>query len=172
MANTMTLIASYAATGSVSFIDFSSIPSTYTDLCLKVSARSSSGGGVGSDGLKLEINNSTANFSNINLYGVSTSVGTGAGSSNYIGVIIPTSPATANTFGSAELYFPNYSGSTNKSFSSDGVTENNSASANELDLNANLWSQTAAINQLTLKTLSGSSFVQYTSAYLYGIVKS
>ena len=172
MPNTFTLIASYAATGSVSFIDFSSIPSTYTDLCLKVSVRSSSGGGVGSEGIKLEINNSTSNFSNWQLYGTATSVGNGGGSSNYTGVIIPSSTATANTFSSAELYFTNYSESTNKSFSSDGVTENNSATSYEVDLNSNLWSQTAAINQLTLKTLSGSSFVQYSTAYLYGIVKS
>jgi hypothetical protein len=34
MANTYTLINSYAATGSVANIDFTSIPSTYTDLLI------------------------------------------------------------------------------------------------------------------------------------------
>ena len=41
MPNTFTLIASSTVgAGGASSIDFTSIPSTYTDLCLKVSARS------------------------------------------------------------------------------------------------------------------------------------
>jgi hypothetical protein len=40
MANTYTLIASSTVSaGGVSSIDFTSIPSTYTDLCLKLSIR-------------------------------------------------------------------------------------------------------------------------------------
>jgi len=173
MPNTMILIASSTVgSGGASFIDFSSIPNTYTDLCLKVSARSNSGGAVGSDGIKLEVNNSTTNFSRRLLLAYGTTTATGSGTDNYSGAALISSPGTTSTFGSTEFYFPNYTSSTNKSFSIDSVMANNSTTANEINLVANLWSQTDAINQLTLKTVSGSTFAQYTTAYLYGIVKS
>ena len=46
MANTFELISSYTASGSVASIGFSSIPSTYTDLCIKLSLRSSNTAGT------------------------------------------------------------------------------------------------------------------------------
>ena len=41
MANTYTAIETYTATSSVATIDFTSIPATYTDLLVYISARSS-----------------------------------------------------------------------------------------------------------------------------------
>ena len=78
---------------------------------------------------------------------------------------------TANTFDNFEIYIPNYAGSTNKSFSVDGVAEDNSSSNNELDLVAGLWSSTSAINAVGL-TINGQTIAQYSTAYLYGIKNS
>jgi hypothetical protein len=72
---------------------------------------------------------------------------------------------TASSFSSGEIYIPNYAGSTNKSYSIDSVTEQNATGA-LAELIAGLWSQTAAITQITL---SSSNFQQYSTAYLYGV---
>ena len=79
--------------------------------------------------------------------------------------------STANTFANGEFYIPNYAGSTNKSVSADGVTENN-ATAARATLTAGLWSNTAAINQITLLPIAGGTFAQYSTATLYGISNS
>jgi len=76
--------------------------------------------------------------------------------------------ATANTFSNNELYIPNYAGSTNKSVSFDSVQENNGTTANAV-LFAGLWSNTAAINRVTLASSGSNKFVQHSTAYLYGV---
>jgi hypothetical protein len=170
MANTFELIASYTASGSVASIDFTSIPSTYTDLCLKFSIRTSRTGSV-EDAIRIQFNGSggTAYTSRM-IYGS----GSGAGSTNYtssaytVSFSTSTADSTANTFGNGEMYIPNYAGSTNKSTSTDLVSENN-ATAATAGLNAGLWSNTAAINQITITSNSSSNLVQYSTAYLYGV---
>jgi len=79
--------------------------------------------------------------------------------------------ATASTFGNQEVYFPNYAGATNKSYSADSAGENNATTA-YLTLSAGLWSQTSAITSLEFYDRGVGNFVQYSSAYLYGIIKS
>lgn len=153
--------------GGAASIDFSSIPSTYTDLCLKLSARESSSGGIGQV-VYIAFNGSTASFSNKYLQGNGSSAS--SGSVARFAALDTDSSASANTFGNAEIYIPNYAGTTNKSFSGDAVSETNATSAPS-ELLANLWSNTAAINQITL-TPSGGTFVQYSTATLYGISKS
>ena len=77
--------------------------------------------------------------------------------------------ATANTFGNMEIYIPNYAGSSNKSVSVNQVGEDNAATA-YATLLAGLWSNTAAITSIKLTPFSGgASFVQYSTAYLYGV---
>jgi len=168
MPTTFTKIASVSVgvLGAAS-IDFSSIPSTYTDLVLKISARTTRVDF--SDAISLSINGSSANQTSRYLEGGGTAAGSGSLSSFRTQASAATS--TSNTFGNSEFYIPNYAGSNNKSASSDGVSENNATSASAW-LVANLWSQTAAINQLTITDLNSATFVQYTTATLYGIKNS
>ena len=174
MPNTFTLIASSTVgAGGAASIDFTSIPSTYTDLVLYVSARSARTTG-GTDGMRVEINGSTANFTYRSIDGDGANANSYSGTTGIIAGLPQNGGSTgwtANTFASTYVYFPNYAGSSNKSFSIDTTTENN-ATTSYLDLQASLWSQTTAINQLTLKSTNAANFVQYSSAYLYGIVKS
>ena len=79
--------------------------------------------------------------------------------------------STANTFGNAELYIPNYAGSNYKSVSIDTVTENNATSA-YAEIEAALWANTAAISSITCTLAFGTLFMQYSTATLYGISKS
>ena len=174
MANTFELIASSTVgSGGAASIDFTSIPSTYTDLCVKFSIRTTRTGST-EDAVRIQFNGSggTAYTSRI-LYGS----GSGAGSTSYtsaaqtVSFSADSADATASTFGNGEMYIPNYAGSNNKSTSSDLVSENN-ATAATAGLNAGLWASSAAINQVTLTANSGSTIVQYSTAYLYGIRNS
>lgn len=166
MATTYTLVDSYEATGSVSSIDFTSIPADWTDLVLKVSARVANSTDFGS--LLLALNSSGTGFTNRQI------VGTGSAAVSNTGTTavgpVPGTLITASTFNSVEIYLPNYAGSTNKSYSYDAVLENNATAARTI-LGAGLWSNTAAITSISLTTDSGN-FVQYSSAYLYGISNS
>lgn len=168
MANTYVKIATATVgAGGASSIDFTSIPQTYTDLVLKISAR----GDNGIWGMLLSINGSAASFTNKYLEGTGAAA-TSSSLAQFIGEENATS-ATASTFGNSEVYLPNYTGSTNKSFSSDSVSENNATTA-YTNLTANLWSNTAAITSLSLSIYNTSArkYSQYSTATLYGISKS
>lgn len=169
MPNTFTLIASYTATGSVSSIDFTSIPGTYTDLVLKLSTRQSRSEVASNIGI--QFNSSSSNLSSRYLIGTGSAATSTAFGSTILFGNSTAATATASTFANSEVYIPNYAGSTNKSVSADSVTENNASNANAI-LSAGLWSDTAAITSISIVSLSSDNFVQYSTAYLYGIVKS
>jgi hypothetical protein len=166
MANTFELIASSTVGASpVTTITFSSIPSTYTDLCLKLSVRSNS---ASFREVWINPNGSSANGTSRILQGSgSAAVSYTATRFQAFGATNPTG-STASTFSSIDVYIPNYAGSTNKSLSADGVEENNATNA-YAELSASLWSNTAAITSLDIVLSSGDSFVQYSTAYLYGV---
>jgi hypothetical protein len=167
MANTFELIASSTVgSGGASSISFSSIASTWTDLVLKLSGRVNNGGNEAN--VSISINSSTSNFSQKGLYGDGSAAGSFSRTDNLNIVLVVASGATASTFGNAELYLPNYAGSTNKSFSVDDVSENNATTA-YAQMHAGLWSNTAAITSIALTPQGGGSFVQYSTAYLYGV---
>jgi hypothetical protein len=168
MANTFTLIASSTVgSGGAASISFSSIPSTFTDLVLVYSGRTTTAGN--DDEALISFNGSSTGFSQRNLYGNGSAAGSGTTPNQFAGSVNATG-STANTFANIQIYIPNYAGSTNKSYSIDSVAENN-ATAIVMRLAAGLWSNTAAINQVTFTPTSGN-FAQYSSIYLYGISKS
>jgi hypothetical protein len=142
------------------------IPQTYTDLKVVVSSRSARGGGQVSDGIAIQFNGSTSNLSMRYLDGN----GSTASSSTDTAIWTRTSAsgATASTFGNAEFYIPNYTSSSFKSVSVDGVSENNATSAFTM-LSAGLWSNTAAITSIRLISINSENLVEGTTAYLYGI---
>ena len=170
MATTFTKIADVTVgSGGASSIDFSSIPATYTDLCVKVSARTSRTS-TATDWVKISFNGSTSNLSMKLVYGEGSSVGSYGDTAIYGG--ISSNAATSSTFGNTDIYIPNYAGSNNKSVSMDSVGETNAGTGNYLSLTAGLWSSSSAINQVTLTPYTGPNFLQYTTATLYGISNS
>jgi hypothetical protein len=154
-------------TGTQATIEFTSIPSTYTDLVLVCSLRSNRN--LTDDGVLLTFNNLTTNRTFRDLYGLGS--GTPASSNSTVMRLAscPAATSTASTFGNTMLYIPNYAGNTNKSSSVDGVMENN-ATFSVQTIIANLWSSTAAISSIQIIAEIGS-FVQYSSATLWGITK-
>ena len=166
----MELIASYEATGTVSSIDFTSIPSTYTDLVLKLSLRPNAGG---TNNITIQFNSSTGTYTVKRLVGDGSSAASdSSGVANYLSAGYGgSSTATANTFGNAEIYIPNYAGSNAKSISSDSVNETD-GSGTYMSLRAGLWDGTGAITSIVMNGDGTNSWVQYSSAYLYGIKNS
>jgi hypothetical protein len=152
--------------GGAASIDFTSIPSTYTDLVLVLSGRTNRS--ANGDDISISFNGSTSNFSSKFLYGNGASAA--SFSSTGLAGIIGAGSDTANTFGNMQVYIPNYAGSTNKSYSIDSVNENNATTAFASFL-AGLWSNTAAITQITFTSNNAANFVQYSTASLYGIKK-
>lgn len=180
MASSMTFIASSIASGgSVANFDFTSIPSTYTDLYMVASLRIT---GVGESSPpiargSLVINDTTTGGK----YGVTMMYGLGSGTpgvaSGY-GANIPfysgaavSSTGTASVFSNVSYYIANYTSNKSKSIQIDDVTENNGTAVTN-DFCSTIWSDTSIINRLTLKDYGASNFAQYSSVYLYGIKNS
>ena len=154
-----------ASAGTASSIAFSSIPQTYTDLKLVLSGRST----IVDNAVSGAFNGSTSNFTNRILYGSGSSPVSNTPGNNTV-CYLNLSSETASIFANSEIYIPNYTGSSNKSFYSDSAQENNATTSYQIML-AGLWSQTAAITSITL-TIAAGNFAQHTSASLYGIKNS
>ena len=171
MANTFELISATTLGSAQSNIEFTSIPNTFTDLCIKYSLRTSSAGSR--DDIKITINSDTgSNYSARRVYGIDGGTGSQASSGTPSDLNIGSvdgNGATSNTFANIEFYIPNYAGSANKSISFDWVTENNSADPFVLGLSAILWSSSSAITSFKIESKGGNNFVQYSTAYLYGV---
>jgi hypothetical protein len=153
--------------GGASSITFNNIPQTFTDLVIRVSARSSYSGGI-LDYAYILPNGSSSNLSMTRIQGT----GSAASSSRYTGAFylaIPAGTATSNTFGNSEIYIANYTSANYKSLIWDAVTENNATAAYQ-ESNAGLWSNTSTISSLTF-SMGGTNLVQYSTFSLYGVLR-
>ncbi len=171
MPNTMKQIGSVTVgSGGTTQINFTSIPQTYTDLRVELSGR---GDGYNANDLYVLFNTSTSNYSGRYFMKDSsdpTIVSSTSATSKIICGFIPASQATANTWGSATIYVPNYTTSNYKTTNAEASTENNGV-IQWIMVSGGMWSDTAAITTLSLN-LNGGTFLQNTTAYLYGIKKA
>jgi hypothetical protein len=169
--NTFTKIASVSVGGGgASSIDFTSIPSTYTDLVIKISLRAET---TGIDAAKLTFNGSSSGYSYRSLWssGSGTPQSFNGSTDGYFQLQYSGgTSSTASTFTSGEVYVPNYAGSNNKSASLDQVQENNATTAYIVPM-ALLWANTSAITSIKIQQTTGN-IAQYSTATLYGVSKS
>ena len=164
MANTFKKIQTVnVGSGGSATIEFTSIPQTYTDLKLVVSLRTNN---AGAEAVMIEFNGSSANLSGRRIYGDGGSAA--SDTLTNIRFAVNTAADTASVFSNGEFYIPNYTSANNKSVSVDGVNETNGTNAVQ-SLVAGLWSNTAAITSIKLLGNNSGSFVQYSTATLYGI---
>lgn len=155
--------------GGAATIVFSSIPQTFTDLLVMYSIRTDRAAQE-VDNIKISFNGSTTTYTARNLFGS----GASAASATYTtqrGGLAPSALSTASIFSNTEIYIPNYTGSTNKSFSVNATTENNATTA-YCEMVAGLWSTTSAITSVGFAPQDGTLLLQYSSASLYGIKNS
>lgn len=167
MANTFVKIGSITVgAGGTTGMDFTSIPSTYTDLAIFVSARTSYS--AIAQYITLYFNDDGSGYTAKNLVGTGSTTLGSSNSEITAGSVSATS--TSDTFSSVYIYIPNYAGSQYKSYAADAVTENNASTAYQ-SLTNGLWSNTAAITKVAISG-AGQTFVQYSTATLYGIKNS
>jgi hypothetical protein len=151
--------------GGSSAINFTNIPQTYTDLVIKVSARSTDGDW---QGMYMRLNSATTNYTSRYLDGTGSAASSGVITTTglYVSTINGTN-STSSTFTNSEINILNYTSNNNKSISTDGSAENN-ATAAYLNLIANLFSNTAAVNSISLYSAAGN-IAQHSTATLYGV---
>jgi hypothetical protein len=171
MPNTFELIASDVLSSTTSSVTFSSIPATFTDLVLKLAARSDTNSVDDLFYIRLNgVTSSLYSFTNISGNGSSVSSSRGSGSPLAFNYLLNGATSTANTFTNFELYIPSYTVSQSKSIGSFGVRENNTSSALILNT-ASVFRSNSAISEITAFPGFGS-FVSGSSFYLYGIKNS
>ncbi len=174
MPSTYTLISSNVLSSSAASVTFSAIPSTYTDLVLRGSARTSITGQT-FDNLTLKFNGSGGTaYSYIRLRGsgsaASSSIGSGVAEINFFAAA-DAADATANTFSNFEIYVPSYAVAQFHPVGSFQVQEDNATAAN-ITTTAGLWSSASAITSMTFASVNAANFVSGSSFYLYGIKNS
>jgi len=169
MANTFVQIGSTVTVGSggAASISFTSIPSTYTDLMVLYSLRSDRA--YAFDNVSISFNGSGATKTDRRLFGDGAATNSYSDSELYMGVASDSS-ATASVFGNCQLYIFNYTSANHKSALSDGISENNNTTAAQ-EIVGGKWSNTAVINAVALAPRTGSNWLQYSTASLYGILK-
>jgi hypothetical protein len=173
MAITYELIEAKTLSSATASIQFTSIPQTYTDLLLKVSARANVSGGY--TNVMIGINGSTSNITWLGLYGYNnTNKGSNTNSVSRVIGNANANSSTSSLFSNNELYIPNYTSTTAKSFTSDSVVASNDSTNGVLSLDAGLWNPAtqAAITSLTLTNSAPGDFVSGSTFYLYGIKNS
>ena len=170
MPTTCKLIAKQTLGADATTITFASIPQTFDDLVIVLSARASVSGWPA---MLMRFNTDTgSNYSYriIEGSGASASSFGGTSTTSIIAANLGGAGNTANTFGNVEIYVPNYRSNAFKSVSSSSVTETNATTA-YIDAIAGLWSSTAAITQIDVLPSTGY-FVTNSSFFLYGITKA
>lgn len=180
MPTTYTKIATAtAASGGSATLGFSAIPQTYRDLKIILSARCSIAAGIANNSMRM--GNGSVNTSAVYYYIAVTGTGTGSPSwdignssaGTLLNSIGPGSTATANAFSNVEIRIFNYASTTlTKHCLVDAVSEQNTAST-DVQIRAQSWYQnsTAAVDTIEFALPSGT-YLQHSTATLYGIKSS
>ena len=143
-------------------IDFNNIPQDYDDLYLLVSGRTTFS--IDTDHVSLRFNGTSANQVQRVMRGDGSSAGSFTVSRNYIN----SNYSTNNTYGNMAFYISKYTAPVPKAISTDSVTESNAVDEN-IAIQATLWDDTSSIKNISIISDNSQSFVQYSSASLYGI---
>ena len=165
-------IQTYTLGSSQANITFSSIPTTYTHLQLRLIARSARTTTV--DSVVMQVGNGSvdtgANYSTHILWGdgATAQVDAIANTTNSYGFGIAGNTATAGTFGVAIIDLLDYANTSKyKTVRLLGGYDRNGAG--EVDFISAGWRSTSAINTIKLYSGTASNLVQYTQIALYGI---
>jgi len=162
----MTFIATATVTGSPADLSLTSIPQTFTDLQILISAvprttASPNGLGLGFNGYASTSNSIRA------LRGNGAAVSSFTDTSPIVGDL----QQVTNTANSITVYISNYTTNGVKAFSSDSVTENNGTTA-FASIRAGVFTVAAAITSIQFGDFSaGGGLGVGSQVWLYGILK-
>jgi hypothetical protein len=170
MPSTYTLIKGETLASSAASYTFTAIPSTFTDLVLRISERQTAAGLTNFTNFTYNSSGGTA-YSRTYINGTGSAATSGSNSNQaFLRYYTNGDDTTANTFNSTEIYIPNYTVSQNKPCSIFAPTETN-AVAIEMQVVAGLWRDTTAISSIQITPVSGN-LAAGSSYYLYGIKNS
>lgn len=164
----MKKIEKITASGGESSMNFTSIPTTYTDLYLVISGRATESDNGTS--LRIVFNDDTANQSSRELRAIGSTVASYTVTYAQNGYLAASQSYT-NTFGNALLYIPKYRNDKHKISSGDVILPSNTTSEQYIVFSGKKWGSTSAITKISISPSSGN-WVQYTTATLYGITNS
>ena len=153
-----------------STITFSSIPSTYTHLQLRVLARTTDTV-ENDDFAKIRFNSDSGNnYVQHSLYGTGAGAGAGVDRPNnaVFAQRLSTNKNAANIFGTFVLDILDYR-NTNKYTTTRNIGGYDRNGGGQIFFESNLWQDTSAITSITITTSTGLNFTQYSSFALYGI---
>lgn len=155
--------------GGTSTIEFTSIPGTYTDLVILLSARTT----TTSDVPRFRMNNYVSEiYKGQTLYSNGATVTAFTDGSNTFHNIgtIPGTSWSANSFGNVLIQVPNYAGTSQaKTIRSMAISKDSGANIEQRLNGTGFASFTAAVTSVQI--YSTNTFAQYTTAYLYGTLK-
>jgi len=164
----MQLIETVTLASAAASIEFTGIPQDGTDLLLLVGIRNADD----AFSYNMDFNGVTAlaNYSARWLRGSGSSVSSFGFPESSVAAMGNSNTATASTFSNDSIYISNYTSEVAKSYSIDGVTENNATLAYQL-LSANRTTITDAISSIRLFP-TGTNFATGSTASLYKITKA
>jgi hypothetical protein len=173
----MTLIYSTKITSTTQYLNFTSIPQTYSALLVIASLHSNRSSG-NDGGLNFRFNDATTNYDWQQYYANANSgAPTAYGGTNYSETYItapgmPQDTKDAQAYSATQLYIPNYA-SSSKYKSCVGYTTNmpSTTGTGASGPFTGYWRDTTPINKITIATngFGSSSFTANSSYYLYGI---
>jgi hypothetical protein len=162
-------IATTTLATSTATVTFSSIPSTYTHLQIRISAQTT---GTAYGRLSFNSDTTNANYRSHELVGNGTAASSVAYAQSYGGVLINATGGWGNTSGSAAsatiIDILDYA-DTNKNKTTRTLAGlDNNGSDRTVEFQSGLWLSTSAISTIAL-TLSANAFASLSSFTLYGI---
>jgi len=158
--------------GGSSTITFSSIPSTYQHLQVRLIARSALSGA--SEAIRVRFNGDTAtsSYSDHLVFGDGASASTDNDVQSVSGINvhrIPAATSTASVFGGIVIDLLDYS-NTNKYKTLRSLGGWDANGSGRIILNSGLWGNSgSAISSIDIVTSTGNNFAQYSTFALYGI---
>ena len=168
--NSYESIATVTLGSAASSISFSSIPSTYKHLQLRILARATDSNASNFANLKVNSDTTGSNYARHVLVGDGSSAASYSSTGSTITNLgeIPAANASSGMFGVFVVDLLDYQNtSKNKTIRSLGGDDRNGGG--EVNYNSILWMNTAAISSIQLTVFTGSNYAQYSQAALYGI---
>jgi len=168
-------IATATGTGSSATITFSSIPSTYVSLQLRIMGKGTYTGSTGANDVFVTFNGDTgANYTQHRLYGDGSAAGaagtTGATVTRIQRAINSSAAGLNNMMGVAIADIHDYASTTKyKTMRNFSGVDTNGVASTDINLSSGLWLSTSAINSITLSATGSTAWATSTVISLYGI---
>lgn len=167
MPNTFTLIEAKTLTTSSASVVFSNIPSSYTDLKILYTGKTTD---TAAQGTAMTYNAGASSVAGKYIIGDGSNPSTGNLGYMYVGSAFGTN-GTANVFSATEIYIPNYTSSQVKSYICVNAAEAQSSTSYSNVIVGRDTGITAPLTSITLFSTSGN-WITNCTFYLYGIKSS